>query len=242
MRNSARSIPPPDPLRPVQRLGLGGRAAEPVKELPLPGTIPLDSTTDSAEPSLFGPPTGWLQLVSLLVSVAMTCQGCAVSPWLARRSAGPTGVLGQGVDRLEPTLSGNGQWLASLILRDGTPTLLLQEQPSGRRVPLPNLRGRTPHRSPSLSWNGRYLALIVQQGPRRLAVVEDRASGRLHRLQLPMGLEPERLSLAPDARRLAIATVGQGRPQVQLFDLSGLLEPDLPPAQAIRGPANPSTN
>jgi hypothetical protein len=106
-------------------------------------------------------------------------------------------------------------------------------------VPLPNLRGLTPHRSPSLSWNGRYVALVVQQGPRRQAVVEDRASGRLHRIQLPIGLEPERLSLAPDGRRLAVATVVQGRPQVQLFDLSGVLEPDLPPAQPLRGPSTP---
>lgn len=159
-----------------------------------------------------------------------------------RRSAGPTGVMGQQSDRQDPALSGNGQWLASLVLRDGTPTLLLQEQPSGQKVPLPELRGLTPHRSPSLSWNGRYVALIVQQGPRRVAVVQDRANGRLHRLQLPMGLDPERLSLAPDGRRVAISAVGQGRLQVQLFDLAGLLEPDLPPAQAIRGPASPKEN
>ncbi len=148
-------------------------------------------------------------------------------------------MFGQDTDRQEPALSGDGQWLATLLLRDGSPTLLLQEQPSGRRVPLPKLRGLTPHRSPSLSWNGRYVALVVQQGPRRQVVVEDRASGRLHRLQLPVGLEPERLSLAPDGRRLAVSTVIQGRPQVQLFDLSGALEPDLPPAQALQGPTTP---
>ncbi|MFN9545731.1 MAG: Tol biopolymer transporter periplasmic protein [Cyanobacteriota bacterium] len=167
----------------------------------------------------------------------LVCAGCGGGPWLARRSAGPTGGAGQQADRQDPALSGNGQWLASLVMRNGTPTLLLQEQPSGRRVPMPHLRGLTPHRSPALSWNGRYLALLVQQGPRRLAVVEDRVSGRLHRLPLPAGLEPERLSLAADGRRLAIAAVGQGRPGVRLFDLSGLLEADLPPAQAVRGPA-----
>lgn len=166
-------------------------------------------------------------------------QACALVPWQARRSAGPSGMLGQEADRQEPAVSGDGQWLATLMLREGSPTVLLQEQPSGRRVPLPNLRGLTPHRSPSLSWNGRYLALVVQQGPRRQVVVEDRASGRLHRIQLPIGLEPERLSLAPDGRRLAVATVMQGRPQVQLFDLSGVLEPDLPPAEVLRGPAAP---
>lgn len=183
-----------------------------------------------------------LSLLGILIGLCWAIQACAIVPWQGRRSAGPIGVFGQDTDRQEPALSGDGQWLASLMLRDGRPTLLLQEQPSGRKVPLPNLRGLTPHRSPSLSWNGRYLALVVQQGQRRLVVVDDRASGRLHRLQLPVGLEPDRLNLAPDGRRLAVATVVQGRPQVQLFDLSGMLEPDLPPAQALRGPANPMEN
>jgi hypothetical protein len=174
-------------------------------------------------------------LAALLLSVASA--GCADGRWLARRSASPSGPLGQQADRRDPALSGNGQWLASLVDREGIPTLLLQEQPSGRMVPLPRLRGLTPHRSPSLSWNGRYLALLVQRGPRRLAVVEDRAQGRLHRLALPPALELERLSLAPDGRRLAIAAVSQRRAQVLLFDLSGLLEADLPPARAVRGPA-----
>ncbi|MBM5816321.1 MAG: Tol biopolymer transporter periplasmic protein [Cyanobacteria bacterium K_Offshore_surface_m2_239] len=165
----------------------------------------------------------------------LLCAGCGAGPWLSRRSAGPAGDVGRQADRQDPALSGNGQWLASLVEREGTPAVLLQEQPSGRRIPLPQLRGLTPHRSPSLSWNGRYLALLVQQGPRRLAVVEDRARGRLHRLQLPAGLELERLSLAPDGRRLAVAAVAQGRSQVRLFDLSGFLEPDLPPAWAVRG-------
>jgi Tol biopolymer transport system component len=177
-----------------------------------------------------------------MIGLCLAVQACAIVPLQGRRSAGPTGVFGQDTDRQEPALSGDGRWLASLMLREGRPTLVLQEQPSGRRVNLPNLRGLTPHRSPALSWNGRYVALVVQQGPRRQVVVEDRASGRLHRLQLPVGLEPERLSLAPDGRRLAVATVVQGRPQVQLFDLSGLLEPDLPPAQGLRGPANPVEN
>jgi Tol biopolymer transport system component len=143
--------------------------------------------------------------------------------------------MGLAMDRQDPALSGNGEWLASVVLRNGTPTLLLQEQASGRWVPLPRLRGLTPHRSPSLSWNGRYLALLGQRGSRRMAVVEDRASGRLHQLPLPAGLDPERLSLSPDGRRLALAGVGQGRPQVLLFDLSPLLEPDLPPGQSVRG-------
>jgi Tol biopolymer transport system component len=174
--------------------------------------------------------------------VLLACGGCTGTTWLARRSAGPTGAMGQQSDRQDPALSGNGQWLASVVQRDGRPTLLLQEQASGRWVPLPRLRGLTPHRSPSLSWNGRYLALLGQRGPRRLAVVVDRASGRLHQLPLPAGLEPERLSLAPDGRRLAIAGIGQGRSEVRLFDLSSLLEADLPPGQVERGGAGATSN
>lgn len=230
MRTTARSIPL-GPLPPRAHLDL---APEPLGDRSHPVTIHRASTTNQSERGLYQR-VGRLGLPLSLI--LLFCQGCGLSPWLSRRSAGPPAGLGQQTDRLNPALSGNGQWLASVVLRGGSPTLLLQEQPSGRPVPLPNLRGLTPHRSPSLSWNGRYLALVVQQGSRRLAVVQDRATGRLHRLPLPAGLEPEALSLAPDGRRVAISTVLQGRPQVQLFDLSGLLEADLPPAQAVRGPA-----
>ncbi|MEB3183323.1 MAG: Tol biopolymer transporter periplasmic protein [Cyanobacteriota bacterium] len=152
--------------------------------------------------------------------------GCGSWSW-SRRSAGPAGLLGQ-TNREDPALSGNGRVLASLVERDGRPTVLLQEQPSGRELPLPQLRRLQPHRSPSLSWNGRYLALLVQQGSRQLAVIQDRATGQLHRLPLPGDQDPERLSLAPDGRRLALEVVRLGRSRVELLDLAPLLEPDLP--------------
>ncbi len=143
-------------------------------------------------------------------------------------------------DRQDPALSGNGRVLASVVHRDGRDTVLLQEQPSGRILPLRHLQRQQPHRSPSLSWNGRYLALLVQQGPNRVAVIEDRATGRLHRLPLPGDLSPESLSLAPDGRRIAIGFEGGGRDRVQLFDLSALLEPDLPGGLTVSGPASAS--
>jgi hypothetical protein len=47
---------------------------------------------------------------------------------------------------------------------------------------------------------------------------------------------PQSLSLAADGRRLAVALEGEGRARVQLFDLSGLLEPDLPGGLAVQTP------
>ena len=173
------------------------------------------------------------------LGLVLALQGCSATPWLARRSAGPTGLLGEQMDRQDPALSGNGQWLASLVSREGTPEVLLQEQPSGRMLPLPQLERLQPHRSPSLSWNGRYLALLVQQGDRAQPVLLDRLNGQLRRLITPPGLEPERLSLSPDGQRLALQLVKQGRSEVQLFDLASLVEPDRPPGQLVRGGGAP---
>ena len=161
--------------------------------------------------------------------------GCGSWSW-SRRSAGPDGFGGPS-NREDPALSGNGRLLASLVDRGGRQTVLLQEQPSGRELPLPPLRRFQPHRSPSLSWNGRYLALLVQQGSRHLPVILDRANGQLHRLPLPGDPELERLSLAPDARRLALEVVRQGRSRVELLDLAPLLEPDLPATAVLGGGA-----
>jgi hypothetical protein len=116
---------------------------------------------------------------------------------------------------------------------------MLQEQASGRLLRLRHLHRHQPHSSPSLSWNGRYLAALVQQGSRRVAIIEDRLSGRLHRLPLPGDREPERLSLSPDARRLALEVVQGGRRRIQVIDLGALLEPDLPGGTAVAGSGGP---
>ncbi len=150
-----------------------------------------------------------------------------------RRSAGSAGLGPR--NREDPALSGDGRLLASLIERGGQPAVMLQEQGSGRVLPLRHLNRHTPHRSPALSWNGRYLAVLAGAGRQRRVLLEDRATGRLHRLMLPPDLEPERLSLAPDARRLALEVVGAGRPRLRLFDLAGLLEPDRPPGWLGQG-------
>ncbi len=169
----------------------------------------------------------WLLALQLVVWLS----GCGLGP---RSRPAPSTGLGPEA-RQEPALSGDGRLLASLVERGGRTTVLLQERLSGRVIPLRHLQRQQPHSSPSLSWNGRYLAVIVQRGERRLAVIEDRANGRGIPLPLPGGQEPERLSLAPDGRRLAMQLVRGGQRQVELFDLSGLLEPDLPPGLAVPG-------
>lgn len=170
-------------------------------------------------------------LASLLAAALLA--GCGTGGLLQRRAA-PGSGLGAG-NRLDPSLSGNGQLLASLVERNGRTTVLLQEHRSGRELPLRQLQPLTPHRSPSLSWNGRYLALVGQRGPRALPVIADRLSGRIHPLPLPGDREVQRLSLAPDGRRLAVQVLQGGRQRLELFDLGGLLEADTAPGQLERG-------
>jgi hypothetical protein len=165
-------------------------------------------------------------MVTLLAVALSGCEGP-----LARRA--PATGLGRG-SQVDPALSGDGRLLASVLERDSRARLILQSQPGGGLSPL-RLRRMEPHSSPSLSWNGRYLAALVQEGSQRRAVIEDRLRGRLLRLPLPPGEEPERLSLAADGSRLAVQLLRDGAWRVQVFDLSRLLEPDLPPGRLVRG-------
>ena len=152
---------------------------------------------------------------------------------LRRQPARPLGLGAE--NREQPALSGDGRVLASLVERAGRTTVMLQDRRSGQVLPLPNLRRQQPHSSPSLSWTGRYLALTVQQGPHRQAVVADRATGRLLPMGLPPGREPQQLSLAPDGRRIAIVMLENGQQRVELFELDGMLEPDIAPGQHQSG-------
>ena len=169
----------------------------------------------------------------LLTACAAFTVACSPASW-SRRSAAPIGTAAS-LNREDPSLGGGGRLLASLIPSGGRPTLVLQEIPSGRRLPIGPLARWPQHRSPSLSRNGRYVAVLVPQGARPLAVVWDRAADRLHRLPLPGELEVQRLHLSPDGRQLVLELWRDGRASLRLFDLSGLLEADLPAGLAVQG-------
>ena len=163
-------------------------------------------------------------------------QSCSL-PWGIRRQPSPLVGLGLGSEsRQDPALSGDGRLLASLVLRSGRSTVLLQDRRSGQGLPLPLLRGQQPHSSPSLSWNGRYLALLVWRGGRRQVVINDRATNRLLPVPLRGDQEARRLSLAPDGRHLAVELVEGGQSRVEVFNLGEWLEPDPVPGSLLQGP------
>jgi len=177
----------------------------------------------------------------LLSLVLVALAGCSDSGpqavgWLGRRQAPPGPLGGASEQRRDPALSGDGRLLASISERQGRSSVILQDQSSGRLLALRHLRGHGPHRSPALSWNGRYLAVLIQQGMQSMPVIEDRLRGQLLRLPTPAGASVERLSLAPDGLTLALQVVQGGQQRVQVFDLSGLLEPDRAGGRRVSDP------
>lgn len=190
-------------------------------------------------PGPFQPGSLWLGPTLLgpaLLGLVLLLQSCSM-PWGIRRQPSPLGGLGLGSEsRQDPALSGDGRLLASLVLRSGRSTVLLQDRRSGQGLPLPLLRGQQPHSSPSLSWNGRYLALLVWRGGRRQVVINDRATNRLLPVPLRGDQEARRLSLAPDGRHLAVELVEGGQSRVEVFNLGEWLEPDPVPGSLLQGP------
>ncbi len=131
------------------------------------------------------------------------------------------------MNQQDPSLSGNGKNLAIVVKQNGRSTVQLKDIQNGSILPLRHLSRNQPHSSPSLSWSGRYLAVITQRGNRRLAVIEDRLKGKFYRLRLTGQRDPIRLSIAPDARQLAIQMAYKGKLRVEMFDLTNMIEPDL---------------
>ena len=194
-------------------------------------------------PGPFHPGSLWLGPTLLgpaLLGLVLLLQSCSL-PWGIRRQPSPLVGLGLGSEsRQDPALSGDGRLLASLVLRSGRSTVLLQDRRSGQGLPLPLLRGQQPHSSPSLSWNGRYLALLVWRGGRRQVVINDRATNRLLPVPLRGDREARRLSLAPDGRHLAVELVEGGQSRVEVFSLAEWLEPDPVPGSLGQAPASGS--
>jgi len=230
----------PPTRRPSLPAARPARARARATTAPASTTEPHLSLTRSHPPRLAPRRAGQGAAPLALALLAAGLAGCSPLGWgLRRQPARPTGLGAE--SREQPALSGDGRLLASLVERGGRTTVLLQERDSGRVLPLPPLRNRQPHSSPSLSWRGRYLALLVQQGPNREPVVLDRATGQLHPLPLPPGRLPLQLSLAADGRRLALDLLDNGQRRVELFDLSGLLEPEPTPGQRVSGGGEAAT-
>ncbi len=128
----------------------------------------------------------------------------------------------------DPAISGNGNRLALIVDKNGRASIQLRDLQNSRLLPIRYLSRYQPHSSPSLSWNGRYVAVIGYKGTRRIVIIEDLISGKVHFLRTARQLSPVRLSMSPDASKLALQFIDKGKWRIQLFDLSKIIELDIP--------------
>ena len=127
----------------------------------------------------------------------------------------------------DPALSGDGSTLAFIQEKNGRPTIRLENVLTGKPVYLRHIIKNHPHSSPSLSWNARYIAVIAQSTRKPIVMIEDLRKRRLYKLILPGEYLPISLSISPDASKIAVQFIKQGKSQIQIFSLRKILEEDI---------------
>ena len=130
-------------------------------------------------------------------------------------------------DQSDPSLSGNGNFLAFTVDQKGKKIIRLKDLRTGQLLPLRYLSQYEYSFSPSLSWNGRYLAAITRVNTNELVLIEDRISGRFYRLPNYGNLSLISISMTPDATTIVVEADLDGRKSFQFFDLTKKLDQDV---------------
>ena len=135
----------------------------------------------------------------------------------------------------QPSLSGNGRYLAFISNRDGNRNLLLYDTNRKQFVMLPGLnRGDAIAESPSLSQTARYIVYIASDRGRSDVELYDRATRRTQVLtQLYRGWV-RNPSISPDGRYIAFESGNRGQWSIEVLDRGPNVELDVPEGQRAR--------
>lgn len=129
----------------------------------------------------------------------------------------------------QPTLSGDGRFLAFVSDRDGERQIVMYDLQDQRFVDLPGLnQAGEVAESPSLSLTGRYLVYLASDGGRPTLRLYDRLT---QRTQIP--LENYRgwirhPSISPDGRYVVFETSRRGQWDIEVLDRGSRVELDIP--------------
>jgi Tol biopolymer transport system component len=127
----------------------------------------------------------------------------------------------------QPSLSGNGRFLAYLSNRDGQRQILMYDLQEQRFVALPglDLRG-TIAQSPSLSYTARYLVYLAEDGDRPAIKLYDRLVAKTQVLTSGYQGWVGHPSLGEDGRYIAFETGENGQLDIEIFDRGSKIEFD----------------
>lgn len=128
-----------------------------------------------------------------------------------------------------PSISGNGRYLALVSNRDGQHNILMYDLQLLRFIPLPYLnRGDAIADSPGISYNGRYIVYIASDQGRAELQLYDRVTQRNQILSTGYRGWIRSPSISPDGRYIVFESGYRGQWDVEMVDRGPDVELDLP--------------
>lgn len=167
----------------------------------------------------------WKRLLSLSFSVGLLSLLSACGS--TNLSEGATGINSRYNDQ-EPSLSGDGRYLAWVSNRNGRHQVLLYDLSREQYVPLPGLNPKNVlTESPSLSRTGRYLAFLVSRDGRPEIALYDRIVEETEILTASYRHWVRNPDIGLNGRYIVFETARRGQWDVEVLDRGPETEPDI---------------
>lgn len=129
----------------------------------------------------------------------------------------------------QPSLSGNGQFVAFVSSRSGANQILLYDLKARNFIDLPGLNLPTMiAQNPSLSRNARYIAYLTNTQGKLDILIYDRVTQRPEIVTLGYKNLIRRPALSPDGRYLVFETDRRGQWDIEVIDRGTGIELDKP--------------
>ncbi|MDR9402094.1 MAG: biopolymer transporter Tol [Halothece sp. Uz-M2-17] len=175
----------------------------------------------------------WKRWLSLSFSIGLLSLLSACGS--ANVPTGTTGINSRYNDQ-EPSLSGNGRYLAWVSNRNGRHQVLLYDLSREQYVPLPGLNPKNVlTESPSLSRTGRYLVFLVSREGRPEIALYDRIVEETEILTDAYRYWVRNPDIDLDGRYIVFETARRGQWDVEVLDRGPEVEPDILDGTRIYG-------
>ncbi|MEL4898133.1 TolB family protein [Crocosphaera sp. Alani8] len=150
----------------------------------------------------------------------------------------PPATLNSRYNDQQPTLSGDGRWLALVSNRNNSNEILLYNLQSKRFVQLPGLnQSNVILESPSLSRTGRYLVYISSIQGRPDVALYDRTIQRAEILTEGYRNWVRNPQISADGRYIIFETARRGQWDIEVLDRGPLIELDIPDGTPVVNPS-----
>jgi len=141
----------------------------------------------------------------------------------------------------QPSLSGNGRFLAFVSNRYGSRGILLYDLQQQQSIPLPGLNQRgTIAENPSLSYTGRYLVYIIGSQGKPVVVLYDRATQQSQLLTQFYPGWVRHPNISPNGRYVVFEGSSRGQWNTEVLDRGPNIELDIPDSVLPGTAATPS--